>query len=248
VIALDFTGQHVLVVGGSAGIGLGIAKGFAQAGACVSLTGTRARDAYPDIPSDFAFHTLDDSDDAACKAFRADFADRPVDVLVCAVGTVRYRQAEFEIETFRQVMDVNLTGVFHLNTLFLDQLTQSAKEGKAGAIINIASLASFFSTINNPAYSASKGGLAILTKTLADKWGRQGVRVNGIAPGFVESKLTQVSRDNAAIYEGSLRKTPLGRWGTPDDMAGCALWLASPLASFVTGVTIPVDGGISLAL
>lgn len=239
----------MLVTGGSAGIGLGIARGFEAAGAFVVITGTRASAAdYEDDLSGHEYHQLNDADDQAVRQFRSDWGDRSLDVLVNSIGTVRYGKAEFEIETFRKVMDVNLTGVFHLCEVFHGALADSAKAGRAGALINLASLASFFSTVNNPAYSASKGGLAILTKTLADKWGHKGVRVNGIAPGFVESKLTKVSRDNEAIYKGSIAKTPLGRWGTPDDMAGAALWLASPMAGFVTGVTIPVDGGISLGL
>lgn len=239
----------MLVTGGSAGIGLGIARGFQAAGAFVVITGTRASAAdYEGDLSGLEYHQLNDADDEAVRQFRSDWGDRGLDVLVNSIGTVRYGKAEFEIDTFRQVMDVNLTGVFHLCEVFHGALADSAKAGRAGALINLASLASFFSTVNNPAYSASKGGLAILTKTLADKWGHKGIRVNGIAPGFVESKLTKVSRDNEAIYKGSIAKTPLGRWGTPDDMAGAALWLASPMASFVTGVTIPVDGGISLGL
>lgn len=247
MIAIDFSGQRVLVTGGSSGIGLGVARAFQEAGATVSITGTQGPPAYGEAIAGLAFHQLDDADDAAVKALRAAWPDG-LDVLVNAVGTVRYKNAEFEIDTFRAVLDVNLTGVFHLCQVFKDLIGESAAAGRAGAIVNVASLASFFATTNNPAYSASKGGLAILTKTLAHKWGRQGVRVNAIAPGFVESKLTRVSRDNPAIYEGSIARTPLGRWGTPEDMAGCALWLASPLASFVTGQTIAVDGGISLAL
>lgn len=247
MIPIDFTGQTVLVTGGSAGIGLGIARKFEAAGASVVITGTRESSHYGDDIAGLEFHTLDDSDDAKVVAFREAWGDRPLDVLVNAIGTVAYKRKEFEIETFRHVMDVNLTGIFHLCEKFRDAIEESVKREGAGSIINIASLASFNATTNNPAYSASKGGLAILTKTLADNWGRMGIRVNGIAPGFVASKLTAVSRDNPKIYEASVRATPLGRWGTPDDMGGVALFLASPLAAFVVGQTIPVDGGISLS-
>lgn len=245
MITLDFTGQRVLVIGGSSGIGNGIAQSFREAGANVAITGTREVAAYAGEAGSnldgLDYHTLDIVQDAAVAVFASGFG--PLNVLVNAVGTVAYGRKEFEIETFRRVMDVNLTGVMNACVCF-----KPALAGARGSIINIASLASFFSTRNNPAYSASKGGMAILTKTLADNWGRDGIRVNGIAPGFVESKLTRVSRDNPAIYEGSLRKTPLGRWGTPQDMGGAALFLASPLASFITGQTICVDGGLSLAL
>lgn len=245
MIAIDFSGKRVLVTGGSSGIGNGIAHAFVRAGAEVHVTGTRdAADYAPDAGSDLkglAFHRLDIGDEAAVDAF-ADGWKGGLDVLVHSTGTVAYRRKEFEMETFRRVMDVNLNGVFQLSVRLFPLLKASG-----GSIVNVASLASFFSTRNNPAYSASKGGLAILTKTLADNWGREGVRVNAIAPGFVASKLTQVSRDNPAIYEASLRKTPLGRWGTPEDMAGVVLFLASPLAAYVNGVTITVDGGMSLA-
>jgi 3-oxoacyl-[acyl-carrier protein] reductase len=248
MISIDFNGQQALVAGGSAGIGLGVARMLAQAGAQVAITGTQARESYGDAITGLEFHQLDVADDAAVKVFVEVWGERPLDILISAVGTVRYKNQEFDIDTFRHVMDVNLTGVFHLCQMFRDRIIDSAAAGRSGSMILFASLASFFATTNNPAYSASKGGMAILTKTLADKWGKKGVRVNAIAPGFVESKLTKVSRDNPAIYDGSVASTPLGRWGTPEDMAGAALWLASPLASFVTGQTIVVDGGISLSL
>jgi len=247
MIPVDFSGQTVVVTGGSAGIGLGIARMFETAGAQVVITGTHDPAHYGDAISGLEYHRLDDSCDGDVVAFRADWGDRPLDVLINAIGTVRYKRQEFQIETFRFVMDVNLTGVFHLCEIFHQALADSAARGNSGSIINIASLASFNATPNNPAYSASKGGLAVLTKTLADNWGRKGIRVNGIAPGFVASKLTAVSRDNPKIYDASIKATPLGRWGTPEDMGGVALFLASPLAAFVAGQTIPVDGGMSLS-
>lgn len=244
MITIDFAGKTVLVTGGSSGIGNGIAHVFRRAGASVHVTGTRQADAYQGQDGSdlggLSFHRLDIADDEAVAEFAKGF--HSLDVLVNSVGTVAYKRKEFEMETFRRIMDVNLNGVMHISTLFHDRLA-AAK----GSIIQIASLASFFSTRNNPAYSASKGGLAILTKTLADNWGRDGIRVNAIAPGFVESKLTRVSRDNPKIYEASIRRTPMGRWGTPEDMGNAALFLASPLASFITGQTICVDGGISLS-
>ncbi len=245
MIAIDFSGRTVLVTGGSSGIGNGIAHLFREAGAGVHVTGTRAAEDYTGEPgsdlSGLTFHRLDIGDDAAVAAFAANWKG-PLDVLINSVGTVAYRRKEFEIETFRCVLDVNLTGVFHISVLFKDRLAE-----RKGSIVNVTSVAAFNSTPNNPAYSASKGGLGILTKSLGDNWGREGVRVNAVAPGFVESKLTRVSRDNPKIYEATVRQTPLGRWGAPEDMAGAALWLASPLASFVTGQTIVVDGGLSLS-
>jgi 3-oxoacyl-[acyl-carrier protein] reductase len=146
------------------------------------------------------------------------------------------------MDGWRHVIDVNLNGVMRCCLRFHDLLAASQ-----GSIIQVASMASFHATRGNPAYSASKGGLRTLTMTLAEAWARDGIRVNAIAPGFVESKLTRVSRDNPAIYEASVKNTPLGRWGEPEEMGGVCLFLASTLASYVTGVTIPVDGGAGLS-
>ncbi len=186
------------------------------------------------------YHQLDVSDDTAVDAFDPGFES--LDVLVNSVGTVQYKRREFEMAGFREVLDVNLTGVFHCCTRFHTLLAQSK-----GTAINVGSVASFRATRGNPAYSASKGGLRTLTMSLAEVWARDGIRVNGIAPGFVESKLTKISRDNPQIYEESLKAIPLRRWGTPVEMGGVALFLASPLASYVTGQMIIVDGGQSLS-
>ena len=115
-----------------------------------------------------------------------------------------------------------------------------------GCIVNVTSVASFRSTPGNPAYSASKGGGLTLTRTLANAWGRAGVRVNAILPGLVDTKLTKVTRDNPELYEASIKRTPLRRWGTPEEMGGIALFLASPLAGFVTGEGIVADGGANV--
>lgn len=247
---LDFSRKAVVVIGGSAGIGHGIAAAFRDAGAEVTLTGTRDADAYDSDFTGMTFRRLDAADDAAAKDFAA--ATERCDVLVNALGTVVYGRKEFEIETFRQVLNVNLTGVMHICTLFRDKLAAAQeKDGPirlGGAIVNLGSIASFFATRNNPAYSASKGALVTLTKTLAENWARYGIRVNAVAPGLVATKITKVSWDNPEIYEAAIQRTPLRRWGTPEDMAGPALFLASPLAGFVTGQMILVDGGMSLGM
>lgn len=244
--ALDFTGRVVVVTGGSGGIGNGIACAFRDCGAEVIVTGTREADAYPESDlSNMRYHRLDAGDDDSVARF-ADTVER-CDVLVNSLGMVVYKKQEYQIATFRRVIDVNLNGVMHLCLRFHDRL--AARDGKAaGSIVNISSLSGQFSTRNNPAYSASKGGLDALTRTLAEAWGRDGIRVNGIAPGFVKTKMTEVSWANEGISENIERHTPLGRWGAPEDMAGAALFLASPLAAFMTGQTITVDGGLSLAI
>jgi 3-oxoacyl-[acyl-carrier protein] reductase len=236
---LDFTGKTVVVTGGSTGIGNGIARAFRDHGAKLIVTASRERSAYDTDMDGMDYHQVDISDDDAMRAFAAKVPS--LDVLVNSVGTVVYKRKEFQMPTFRHVVDVNLNGVMHACVLFHDKLL-AAK----GNIVNIASVASFRPTRGNPAYSASKGGLALLTKSLADAWGPEGIRVNGLAPGFVATKITAVSYDNPEINEGIINTTPLRRWGTPEEMGQVALFLASDMASFMTGHTIPVDGGQSL--
>lgn len=236
---LDFSGKTVVVTGGSTGIGNGIARAFRDRGAKLIITASRDRSAYDSDMDGMDYHQVDISDDDAMRAFAAKVPS--LDVLVNSVGTVVYKRKEFQMPTFRHVVDVNLNGVMHACVLFHDKLLASQ-----GNIVNIASVASFRPTRGNPAYSASKGGLAMLTKSLADAWGPEGIRVNGLAPGFVATKITAVSYDNPEIYEGIINTTPLRRWGTPEEMGQVALFLASDMASFMTGHTIPVDGGQSL--
>ncbi|HYM30462.1 MAG TPA: SDR family oxidoreductase [Candidatus Cybelea sp.] len=239
-MSLDFTGEHVVVVGGSSGIGNGIARAFRDAGAHVTATGTSANAGdYGEALRGITYHTLDITDAVATRAFAESV--HACDVLVNSAASVAYKRKEFEIETFSRIVALNLNGLMHCCTQFHGKL-RAAK----GCIINIASLAAYHATRGNPAYGASKGGVVQLTKTLAVAWARDGIRVNGIAPGYVETKLTRVSKDNPEIDAAILARTPMGRWGTPEDMAGAALFLASDLARFVTGQTIAVDGGLSL--
>jgi len=242
---IDFTDKMVLVTGGSSGIGNGIARVFREHGATVHVTGTReSAEDYSDTDGSLldglTYHQLDVSDDAAVEAFDPGF--ERLDVLTNSVGTVQYKRREFEMAGFREVVDVNLIGVFHCCTRFHEMLARTK-----GTAINVGSVASYRATRGNPAYSASKGGLRTLTMSLAELWARDGVRVNGIAPGFVESKLTKISRDNPEIYEASLKSIPMRRWGDPEEMGSVVLFLASPLASYITGQMIIVDGGQSLS-
>lgn len=238
--SFDFEGRTVLVVGGSSGIGNGIARAFRDQGAAVHVCGTRsaALDYLSDGSTDLTgmtYHQLDVTDDAGIAAFAPAF-DR-LDVLVCAQGIALYRRAEFEMANFRRVLDVNLNSVMTLCLKFQPMLTASK-----GSVILVNSGGGFKATVGNPAYSASKGGLRILTMTLAEAWAPE-VRVNGIAPGYVDTRLTKVTRNDPRRYEASLNKIPLKRWGTPEEMGGVALFLASDLASYVTGQTIIADGG-----
>lgn len=242
---LDFTGKTVLVVGGSSGIGNGIAQAFRRRGAEVHVWGTRpgAADYADSRDSDLAglyYARLDVGDAAAVAA--ADVPFGRLDVLVCAQGIVRYRREEFKVPAFREVVNVNLVSLMACGDRFHDMLARSG-----GSMIIVSSAAAFHSTVGTPAYNASKTGAFGLTRTLGEAWARDGIRVNGIAPGLVATKLTRVTTDSPERLEASLRKIPLGRLGTPADMAGAALFLASPLAAYVLGQTLLVDGGLLLA-
>ena len=242
---LDFTGKHVLVIGGSSGIGNGIAHGFRARGAIVTVTGTRPDEGdYCEAEdSDFtglAYRQIDLFDRDAAQRLAAEFG--PLDVLVLSQGTVRYGRQEFTREGWDAVVDINLNSVMDVARAFHPALA-AAK----GAIIIVSSVAAFKSTIGTPAYAASKAGAASLTKTLGEAWARDGIRVNGIAPGLVPTKLTSVTTDHPERLEASLKSIPLRRMGTPEDMAGAALFLASPLSAYITGQTLVVDGGLTLS-
>ncbi|MEZ5729818.1 MAG: SDR family oxidoreductase [Burkholderiaceae bacterium] len=241
---LDFTGRTVLVVGGSSGIGNGIAQGFRATGATVHVWGTRANatDYLAEEGCDLtglAYAQVDVSTPAAIAAWQPPF-DR-LDVLVLSQGIVRYKRAEYESAPFREVIEVNLSSLMDCAMKFRGMLAASR-----GALITISSTAAYHATRGNPAYNASKAGAVGLTRTLGEAWAGDGIRVNGIAPGFVDTKLTKVTTANPDRLQAAISRIPAGRLGTPQDMAGVALFLASPLSAYVYGQTIPVDGGIIL--
>jgi len=240
----DFTGKTVLVVGGSSGIGNATAQAFRAAGAQVHVWGTRASAGdYADDPgSDLTglhYTRMDVSDTAAIDAWRPPF-DR-LDILVLSQGMVLYRRQEFEMAGFRKVLDINLMSVMQCAMKFHDMLVESQ-----GSLIVVSSTAAFHATKGNPAYNASKCGAAGLTRTLGQAWAAEGVRVNGIAPGFIATKMTAVTTQDPARREAAEERVPLGRIGTVEEMAGIAMFLASPLAGYIVGQTIIADGGMLL--
>jgi 3-oxoacyl-[acyl-carrier protein] reductase len=240
----DFSGKRVLVVGGSSGIGNGIARAFLDRGAQVHVWGTRAAAADYD-PADgsdlsgMGYTCVDVGDPDAIEAAALPFES--LDVLVLCQGTVVYRRGEFERPGWDRVMAVNLDSLMHCARRFKPQLLESK-----GSVIVVSSISGLKANIGNPAYAASKAGAISLTKTLGQAWAPEGIRVNGLAPGLVDTKLTKVTTDNPDRLAGALAAIPQRRMGTPADMAGAALFLASPLASYVTGHTLIVDGGLSL--
>ena len=231
--------RRVLVSGGTSGIGAAIARAFAAAGAEVSATGAteaeaQAAGAREDMAG-IACSALDVRDAAAVAERVAALGE--LDVVVNCAGIIR-RGAELEPEAFEQVVDINLNG-----TMRVCAAARAGLAARRGCIVNTASMLSFFGGGLVPGYSASKGGVAQLTKSLAIAYAADGIRVNAVAPGWIATPLTQALQDDAARSAPILARTPLGRWGTPEDIAGPVLFLASPAACFVTGVVLPVDGG-----
>jgi NAD(P)-dependent dehydrogenase (short-subunit alcohol dehydrogenase family) len=232
-----FTGRHVLVTGGTSGIGAAISKAFMMEGAHVTATGisrAEAEAAAAALPG-LRGQVLDVRDDAAVNEL---ISSLPVlhHVVNCA-GIIR-RGEEHDPHVFADVVDINLTGTMRVCSAARAKL----KEAR-GTIVNTASVLSFFGGALVPGYAASKGGITQLTKSLAIAYAPDGIRVNAVAPGWIETPLTEALRGNAARSEAILARTPLARWGRPEDIAGGVLYLSSPIASFVTGTVLAIDGG-----
>lgn len=237
---LDFTGKTVLVVGGTSGIGNGVAHAFRMKGATVHVWGTRASaDDYDAADgSDLTglhYAQMDVTDFDAIAAYDPPF--KTLDVLVTCQGGVAYKRQEFEMETFQKIVDVNLNSVMACCVKFEPML-----EAAGGNIVIVGSIAGFHSTLGNPAYAASKTGVVGLVRTLGEAWAKK-IRVNSIAPGLVATKLTMATMATPERQERAFAKIPVGRAGTPEDMAGAVLFLASDLAGFIVGQTLIVDGG-----
>jgi len=242
---LDFYGKTILVIGGSSGIGNGIAQSFRSRGAKVHVTGTKAAAADYDGTSGsnldgLHYSQLDVSVPDSIESHVPVFSS--LDVLVLSQGHVVYGRGEFERAGWESVMAVNLHSLIHCARRYKTMLSETR-----GALIIISSTSGFISNIGNPAYAASKAGAVSLTATLGEAWAADGIRVNGIAPGFVETKLTSITTQHPKRREQVLASIPVRRFATPEEIAGVALFLASPLASYIIGQTIIVDGGMLLS-
>ncbi|MEP6942284.1 MAG: SDR family oxidoreductase [Betaproteobacteria bacterium] len=236
-------GKVALVTGGTSGIGAAIGNALARCGATVTVTGATAREAdAARAASGFAAaeaRTLDVRDGGAVTACVA--ALPRLDILVNCAGVIR-RVDEHDPEIFAQVVDVNLNGTMRACAAARPMLAQTA-----GCIVNTGSVYSFFGGPHAPGYTASKGGVAQLTKALAVAYAGEKIRVNAIAPGWIATPLTETVRNDALKSAGILARTPLGRWGEPEDVAGVVVFLCSPAAAFMTGAIVPVDGGYLVA-
>jgi 3-oxoacyl-[acyl-carrier protein] reductase len=232
------TGKTALVTGGSQGIGHATAAALAALGAHVTVTGTRASFADYDAPIDGVAYVQADLADPAARAALAARFDR-LDVLVNNAGGGGAGQ--FDQTVFEAVIDLNLNAVMDLSTRLLPLL----KVGR-GAIVNIGSAASFLAIKEAPAYTAAKTGLLGLTRALGDKFASDGVRVNLVAPGFIETRMTAGARKDADVEKRLMKALPMRRWGQPQEIADAILFLASPAASYITGQSLVVDGGLML--
>lgn len=232
-----FTGAEVLVVGATSGIGAAIAAGFCAAGANVTVTGATPAEveAASAAMEGVRVLQLDVRDKGAVDALVGGFAR--LDHLVNCAGIIR-RGDELAPDVFADVVDINLTGSMRTAAAARPLLAASG-----GTITNTASMLTYFGGALVPAYSASKGGIGQLTKSLALAYAADGIRVNAIAPGWIATPLTKALREDPVRNEAIMGRTALKRWGEPSDLAGAVLFLASPMAAYITGTILPVDGG-----
>ena len=251
----DLTGKVAIVTGGNGGIGLGMAQGLAQAGARIAVVGRNAEKsavAARQLADEAKVETLVVTADLAqadqVERVAAEVLDRfgRIDILFNNAGiNIRKPPHELSLEDWHTVLDVNLTSAFLLSKAVYPAM----KRGGGGKIINIGSMTSIFGSSFAPAYAASKGGIVQLTKSMALAWAPDHIQVNAILPGWFDTELTEKARQEIpGLHERVLARIAHGRWAKPADMAGTAVWLASPASDYVTGIVVPVDGGYTSAL
>jgi 2-deoxy-D-gluconate 3-dehydrogenase len=248
----DLKAKVAIVTGGNGGIGLGMARGLAAAGARVVVAArnqAKSRAAVTELarlgPDPLAVEVDVASEDSVAALVRTTMERcGRLDVLVNNAGmNIRKPAHELALEEWHRVLDTNLTSAF----LCSKAVHPAMKAQRSGKIVNIGSMMSIFGASFAPAYGASKGGIVQLTRSLACAWARDNIQVNAVLPGWIDTDLTRRARDEVpGLNDNVLRRTPAGRWGTMEDMAGVAVFLASRASDFVTGAAIPVDGGFSV--
>jgi 2-deoxy-D-gluconate 3-dehydrogenase len=252
VASFDLTGRVAVVTGGNGGIGLGMARGLAEAGARIVVAARnpeksrRAVEALEKLGTAARFCPVDVTDEASVDAMVRSTLEAfgRLDILVNNAGiNIRKQPQEYSLAEWHRVVDTNLTSAF----LCSKAVYPTMKAAGGGKIINIGSMMSIFGASFTPAYAASKGGIVQLTKALATAWARDHIQVNAVLPGWIDTELTQnARREVPGLHERILARTPEGRWGIEEDMAGVAVFLGSPASDFVTGTAIPVDGGYAV--
>ena len=246
-LRFDYRGARVLVTGGTSGIGAAIAAAYREAGAAVTITGTRAGAAdYDEDLSGYRYLQLDIEDDAQVNMVAA--AQPQLDILVNNAGLALPSLGldEYEPDVFARAVNMHLVSAYRMAKGCQRALSASRMPGGA-SIIGIASMSSYFGIGIVPGYGAAKTGLLGLTRALAVEWGPKKIRVNAVAVGLCESRMTAGTLSNPQYYEPTLARTPLGRTGTPEDVAGAVLFLSSAQASWITGQTLPIDGGFTVS-
>jgi 2-deoxy-D-gluconate 3-dehydrogenase len=247
----ELKGRVAVVTGGNGGIGLGMARGLARAGARIVVAARNAEKSRAAVAElarlgEAVAVDVDVTREEAVAALVAATTERwgRLDILINNAGiNIRKPAQDLSPEEWHQVLDTNLTSAF----LCCRAVYPVMKAGGGGKVINIGSMLSIFGASFAPAYGASKGGIVQLTRSLAAGWARDNIQVNAVLPGWIDTELTQAARQQVpGLNEAVLRRTPAGRWGVPDDLAGIAVFLASPASDFVTGTAIPVDGGYAI--
>jgi NAD(P)-dependent dehydrogenase (short-subunit alcohol dehydrogenase family) len=234
------TSKVALITGGARGIGFGVAEAMLAVGYRVIVTGL-TDDEVSAVPilKGLSAVRLDVTDQTNITALFSGI--ERLDALINCAGMIVRGGAEYDIERFQKVMDVNLTGTMRMCLAAKSALAAT----RNGAIVNTASMLSFFGGPLTPAYAASKGAIVQLTKSLAVAWANDGIRVNAIAPGWISTELTKGVVADEARTAAIMARTPMKRWGKPEDIAGTVVHLCSDAAKFMTGAVVPIDGGYS---
>jgi 2-dehydro-3-deoxy-D-gluconate 5-dehydrogenase len=247
----ELSGKVAIITGGNGGIGFGMATGLAASGATIVVAGRNSSKSAAAVAklelagaSAIAID-VEVTDEASCKNLISQVAERfgRIDILANNAGiNIRKQPQLYSLDEWKSILDINLQGAFLLSK---EVYPHMAKQG-GGKIINTGSMTSIFGAPFAAAYGASKGGIVQLSQALASAWAKDNIQVNAILPGWIDTKLTiQARKDVPTLHDSVLARTPAGRWGRPDDLAGVAVFLASAASDFITGAAIPVDGGYS---